>query len=309
MVRREQFFYPSFGDRAMVEAMLWMPDEGQEIRGIVQVAHGILENIKRYEKFAQIFCGHGFVVCGNNYLGHGESLIEGIPGYFGEDKPLEALLEDIEALRRIVKARFPGRGYFLFGHSMGSFLTRILVTRTDDIPDGVILSGTTGPNRLMKWVWKPLTNILWKQKGGKQYSGLVDLLFKSSSRGPFSKKGAPNSKDSDSPAEALGHNRGPTIRLTLSAYYTIFNLLDQISSVRWARSVPQAVPIFMVSGGKDPVGENGKGVYKVYHWLRRAGIEDLAIKLYPQARHDLLNDQNREAVAKDILEWIAPRNK
>ena len=132
--------FTSSNGKTTIEALHWPC--GDAPRGVVQLCHGMCEHIGRYDEFARFLNSRGFAVVGNNHLGHGASLIEGRYGYFGDDGAYNCLVEDLELLRRKAAALYPGLPYFLFGHSMGSFLVRTSIIRHPEKPDAVIISGT-----------------------------------------------------------------------------------------------------------------------------------------------------------------------
>ena len=123
MATFREFTYPSSDGIHICWAGQWLPDEGQP-RAVVQIVHGVAEHMGRYDAFARFLAGHGFAVCGEDHLGHGKTVTDGVYGYFGQKNGWWTVTEDIRQLRQRMGEQFPGVPYFLLGHSMGSFLTR-----------------------------------------------------------------------------------------------------------------------------------------------------------------------------------------
>ena len=137
-----EYFFPSSEGKTLIHVNQWTP-VGREIIGVVQIAHGVAEYGARYAPFARFLCDHGFTVVANDHLGHGQSIIEGCPMvYLGEKDGWRHVVDDMEELRRRTAKAFPGKPYFLFGHSMGSFLSRTHLIRYPGTLTGCILCGT-----------------------------------------------------------------------------------------------------------------------------------------------------------------------
>ena len=156
-MNKEVFTYPSSNGRWQVSALIYTPDEGMVVRGVVQLSHGMSEYVKRYEPLARELCQAGLVFCGNDHLGHGATALLNREklGYFGPRGARKFLVEDLELLRREVAGRYPGVPYFLLGHSMGSFIARLYARRFGGSLSGLILSGTAGRT------WPPAPGRCW----------------------------------------------------------------------------------------------------------------------------------------------------
>lgn len=285
-----------------IEALHW-PCENA--RGVVQLCHGMCEHIERYADFARFLNENGFAVVGNNHIGHGASLIDGQYGYFGEDGAYSELVEDLELLRRRASAMYPGVPYFLFGHSMGSFIARLYIARYGRNLDGAVICGTSGPNPL-SGVGQLLARMVIALRGRKHVSHWLERVASSDNL-----KHIPNartssdwlSRDAAKVDEFIADERcGFTF--TCSAYLELARMLENVSDPAWFKTVPGELPIFMISGDEDPVGRWGAGVQQVYDRLKEAGVNDITLKLYPGARHELLNEINREEVYEDVLDFL-----
>lgn len=142
MAITSEYYFPSSDGKTLIHVNQWTPND-RKIIGVVQIAHGVAEYGGRYAPFARYLCAHGYVVVANDHLGHGLSVIDGAPMvYLGETDGWQHVVDDMEELRRRTAHVFPGKPYFLFGHSMGSFLSRTHLIRYPGCLDGCILCGT-----------------------------------------------------------------------------------------------------------------------------------------------------------------------
>ena len=188
MVIASEFYFPSSDGRTLIHVNQWTP-LGGPVAGVVQIAHGVAEYGARYEPFARFLCGHGFAVVANDHLGHGKSLVEGCPMvYFGDENGWRHAVEDMEELRRRTAKVFPGVPYFLFGHSMGSFLSRTHLIRYPGRLDGCVLCGTGHMSPALIAGGKLIADREIRRLGRKAYSAKADQL----AFGAYNKPFAPN---------------------------------------------------------------------------------------------------------------------
>lgn len=282
---------------------------GQRPKAIVQISHGMCEFLERYEDFAQYLNHRGILVCGNDHLGHGASVSSPEDyGYFGPENGWICLMEDLHRLTEIVKQRYPGIPYFLLGHSMGSFVVRAYLSKYAQELSGAIIVGTSGTNPALPAAF-PLTKAMIYKKGGRYRSRLInDLSF-----GTYNVKFRPHRTEYDwlsrDAAQVDIYRADPrcTFIFTLQGFWDLFSMLHFISRKEWAASVPVDLPIALLSGSMDPVGQYGKGVKQVHDRLAFAGVKDLIIRLYSGCRHEIINELNRETVYRDIAQWIEKR--
>ena len=273
---------------------------------ILQISHGMCEYIERYEDFIGFLSTKGILVCGNDHLGHGKSLPEpaGL-GYFSEQNGASHLVEDLQSLKTLMKAKYPHLPYFMLGHSMGSFVLRKYLSLYGEELDGAILSGTAGPNPMsLPGQW--LSTAMSKFKGDDFRSPFFNRLFFQGFNTPFEKEGLPFawlSRDSD---VVKSYAKDPlcNFTFTLNGFSNLLGLMSDVTKPSWPSSVPKGLPIFLLSGTMDPVGNFSSGVQKTYELMRSQGITDLTLKLYPDGRHEMLNEINREEVYQDIDTWL-----
>ncbi len=275
-------------------------------KAILQISHGMCEYIGRYEDFAGYMARGGYVVCGNDHLGHGATSdgINGTDGFFAEKDGRKYVLKDLYQMNALARAAYPGLPVILLGHSMGSFFARLYAVLYPDTIAGLLLSGTGGPNPAAG-VGLTLTDLIIKTKGAKYRSKLVnDLAFGQYLKRVSNPKTPYDwiSRDGEI-VEKYARDPKCTFLFTASAFYDLMSVLRSVNRPEWARSVRRDLPVALFAGDGDPVGDYGKGVRKVYDALCEAGVSDLTLKLYPGARHEILNETNRAEVYADMLAW------
>ena len=275
--------------------------------GVVQIAHGIAEYGKRYENFAKYLCDHGFAVVANDHLGHGLSIADGqSPLFFSEKDGWSHVVADMEELRSLTAAKFPGVPYFLFGHSMGSFLSRTYLIRYPGNLSGCILCGTGNPGIMTILGGKQVVAHEIKKVGKTGYSQKADdLAF-----GSYNRKFSPNRTEADwlsaSEANVDAYLCDPQCGGKISAglMQDLLEGLWLITRKKNLQSMDLSMPVLFVAGQDDPVGNMGQGVRKAYQNFMSAGVKNADIKLYDGLRHEILNEESHLKVYADILAWL-----
>ncbi len=282
-------------------------DPDGEVRGIVQIAHGIAEHVERYDDFARFLAENGFVVFANDHLGHGKSINdESELGFFAETGGWEMAVEDMRKLHDIAAAQFPELPYFLFGHSMGSFLARTYIIYFRSGLNGVILSGTGQQPKALVVGGKLLGKLEMNKKGAKYKSEKLNNLAFGKYNDGFDTPRTISDWLSRDEAEVDKYIADPLCGYIPSAglFHDMMCGIEFISKPRNVQRMKKDLPVYFMSGDADPVGENGKGVLRAYKSFLAAGMKDVAMKLYHEGRHEMLNELNKEEVYKDILNWI-----
>lgn len=286
-------------------ASIWTPDDGG-IRAVIQICHGMTEHIRCYDRFARALCAHGFVVCGDDHLGHGRTAERPEDlGFFGERDGVRHLVEDEQRLREEMQHRYPDKPYFLLGHSMGSFITRRYITQYADGLAGYICCGTAGRNPLAG-LGIGLANLMVALRGAGTEGRFLDRLAFGTYNDRFGGNGPSRkwlTRDTQSYPDVEGDEKWGFV-FTNAGFRDLFRLLRSVTGMPWARRVPAGLPIALFSGDMDPVGSFGKGPRQVYGWLKKAGVQDVSLKLYPDARHELHNEINRDEFLRDVVTWV-----
>lgn len=299
------FHFPSSDGVHQCYAMEWLPQGAP--RGVVQIVHGVAEHIGRYGHVAKFLTEHGYLVCGEDHLGHGHTASEGEYGYFSKHDGWTLVTADVRKLRQLQGEKYPGVPYFILGHSMGSFLTRTFLCRYPGEVDGAILSGTGQEPAPLVSMGKAVAGVLCRVKGGNSVSPLVDAL----SLGAYNKKFAPNRTGADwisrdeQAVDAYLADPLCSFKPTVGMFRDMMGGLQYISSPRALGQMDPDTPVYLMSGDQDPVGGMGKGVKKVYGYFQKRGTKDLTLKLYPGGRHEMFNELNRQEVLDDLLAWLS----
>jgi len=239
-------------------------------------------------------------------LGHGKSLPEpeGL-GYFSSKDGASHLVEDLKSLKVLMNSKYPHLPYFMLGHSMGSFILRKYLSLYGEELDGAIISGTAGPNPMAlpgQWI----NTVMGLVKGDGYRSPFFNRLFFQGFNTPFEKEGLPFAWLSRDSKVVKSYAKDPlcNFTFTLNGFSNLLKLMSEVTKPSWPSSVPKDLPLLLLSGTMDPVGNFGSGVEKTYELLRSQGITDLTLKLYPDGRHEMLNETNREEVYEDLLKWL-----
>lgn len=304
MIKKQNYYLKSSDGKTRIHGICWIP-EINRIKGILQIAHGMVEYIDRYDDFARYLCNMGFVVTGNDHLGHGDSVPEEDWGYLGE-KGFEYMVEDIHKIQRHFAKRFPEAPYYLLGHSMGSFITRAFLIKHGGGLDGAIIMGTGYHPPALAAFGRGLAKIIAAVKGWRYRSGFVNKMAFGSYNRKFEPARTAFDWISRDEAKVDAYVAEPRCQFvfTLNGYYELFKGIGFISNKKNMMRMPKQLPILFVSGDADPVGGKGKGVQKVYDMFVLAGMENMEIIFYEGARHEILNETNREEVYRDISDWL-----
>lgn len=298
--------FSSADGKSRVIYTVWEP-EG-ETRAVLQISHGMCEYIGRYEKLAQYMTAAGIAVCGNDHIGHGRTAKDSDElGYIPRGGG-DMLVEDLHTMSGIARERFPGRPLFLLGHSMGSFVARLYAAKYGSELDGVVFMGTGGPGN-PTGLGKFMAVIAGLGNGGHKRAGFVNRIAFGSYNKHFKDEHSPYSWLSKNAANVREYSRDDncTFIFTADGFHTLFDMLGRVSDKSWAASLPKTLPILLVSGDDDPVGDYGNGVKKVAERISAAGALDMTLKLYPGDRHEILKEADGEVVCGDILAWLEAR--
>ncbi len=275
------------------------------VRGVVQIAHGMAEYFERYNAFADFLADNGFVVCGEDHLGHGSS-VNGADdyGYFSENDGWQNVIKDMYKLAKMMKRNYPEVPYFVFGHSMGSFLARAFVTKCSRLLDGAVFCGTSGGTGGTE-VMLTMLDIAKFVKGDRQKSELFNKL----AFGNYNKKIEQRNSDFDwlsrdsSTVSKYCNDKRCGFTFTLNGFENLAKLLWYVSNDKWYTTYPKDLPTYLISGACDPVGEYGKGVLKVFNKLNLNNC-NVEMKIYKDCRHELVNELNKQEVYADVLDFF-----
>jgi len=305
-MKKEEFYFDSRDNHSRIHAVRWTPDVGNVV-AVVQIVHGMSEYVERYEEVAAFLTERGFVVTGDDHLGHGKSVPEGgLQGYFCEQDPATVVVRDVHRLKKMTQEIYPGVPYFILGHSMGSFILRNYICRYGSGIDGALLVGTGMQSNALLCLSKATAAVVGFLKGAKHPSRFIDK----GAFGGYNKRIQSAvtdfdwlSRDSDR-VEAYIADKDCGFIFTVNGFKTLFELIARAKKRENLLKIPKELPVIFLSGEDDPVGDYGKVVKKAYQSLVDAGLADVEIKLYPQDRHELLGEPDRRKVMEDIEIWL-----
>ncbi len=280
-------------------------DPAVEPHAILQISHGMAEYILRYRDFAAYLAAQGYVVCGNDHLGHGSTSGKEYPnGYFAPRNGRAYVLKDLYTMNRLACERWPGLPLVLFGHSMGSFFARWFVELYPQAMDAAVFCGTAGKNPAAPAALL-LTDVIGLFRGPQYRSALVNKA----AFGSYLQR----IPDAKSPNAWLSADEGNVVRydadakcgftFTVSAFHELTKVLVHVNSEQWVQNVRKDLPVLVIAGADDPVGSYGAGPAQVAQRLQKAGVQDVTLKLYDGLRHEILNEACREQVYSDVAAW------
>lgn len=296
--------------KSWLRIMLWLPDPVYSRRGVVQLVHGMAEHIERYDEFACFLAGLGYVVFGHDHIGHGKSVsspdeLGCMPLNGGKDILIADVLRARAAALKACKGseQLP---LFLFGHSMGSFVVRACIARKPEGLAGAVLCGTGNQPRILSLAGRTLSRVIGAVRGSEYRSHLVDSLVV----GAFSSAIEDARTDADwiatDPAVVDSYLADPLSgqAFSVGAYATLTDLTAEVVTKKSAAAVSHNLPLLFVAGAEDPVGSCGKDVQAAADLYRNQGVEDVRVIIYPNMRHEVLNEPRRLDVYNDVEQWF-----
>lgn len=287
---------------------LWAPASDSPV-GVVQIVHGMTEHLGRYERFALQLARRGYAAVGVDHLGHGRTCPDPEKrGVYQPENGASFMIEDQHRLRRMMQERYPGLPYFFLGHSMGSFITRCYIARHGQGLTGAVILGTGWQNPLVLQVGIALAKSLCLLRGKYYRSDFIDMLG----------TGGYNRYFKDEPTHTGNEwlSRDPGIdelyleddmcgwEFSVSGYYSLFKLIEESQDPARIEQIPKDLPVLIMSGTDDPVGDFGKAPQTLASVLREAGMHDVSLELRELDRHELLNELDHEQVEALICNWL-----
>ena len=307
MIKKKSDFVKSF-DGKNIHLLQWWHTEDKP-KAILHIVHGMAEYADRYDHFARFMSERGFVVFAHDHRGHGFTQTDGKLGFFDANDGWTLVVKDLKTISEHIQNQFADIPYVLLGHSMGSFISRTFVIKYPNVVNALILSGTAyHPGKIAKV--------------GKAIATLQKLIFKAHSPsyllnyltfGAYTKKYKNVktrfdflSRDSELVNRYISDDLCGFI-CPNSFFIDLLNGIDYIHDVENVKKMNINMPIFLVAGNDDPVGDYGKGVEKVFEMFKSHNIKDINLKLYPEARHEIINEINKMEVYNDLLNWIVEK--
>ncbi len=299
----KEWFRPASSGWGMVFSRSWT---GEEPRAVLVIAHGMSEHSGRYDHFARFLAENGYAVYMNDHPGHGRSAQ--VKGHFADKDGWEHTVSDLKALAGQAAEERPGLPLFLMGHSMGSFLARSYIVRYGDELAGCVLCGTMGKNPAVPAglaLAAAQCRLLGPRSRGNTLDKLASTGYNKRIERPVN--GSAWLSRDDEVCRRFQADPLCCFPFTAGGYRDLFTGLREISAPQWAGRVPKELPVLLIAGEEDPVGNYGQGPQQVAGALRVAGVRRVELKLYPGMRHEVLNELGKEEAYEDVLRWLNGR--
>lgn len=285
----------------------WEALDPTKNRGVIQIAHGIGEHAGRYDSIAHRFQKEGFTVYANDHRAHGKTAeIKRLFGYYDGSDYFEDVVEDMNCLTKLMRSEHPSSKFILFGHSMGSLLSRKYALNHGNEIDALILSGTADFIKGLGHFGLASTKMVSVFRGRERSNETLRAFFFDE----FNKKFKPNRTKLDwisSDETAVDIFEADPYRIenfSIGVFADILTNSRQLNKTSAFVNTPDELPILIFSGDEDPVGEMGKGVSRVAENYKKNGNSELTFNLYKGGRHEMINEKNGKEVEEDIITWL-----
>lgn len=302
MVEFKDFRVPSNDGKTQLFCAKWIPDV--EPKATLQISHGMVEHILRYSDFAEFLASNGYAVYGHDHLGHGQTSPDDL-GFFALEHGDSLVIDDVHAVGMKIKEEYPDIPHYLLGHSMGSFIARRYITRYPQDVHGALFLGTGNQPLSSVKMGIHLANMISKTKGPRSRSDLLNKMVLTNNDQMFEEPLVVNrwmTRDLDKINE---FNEDPLCKFafTTTGFRDLFTLIRDLETKINFNRIPKDLPVIFMSGTADPIGGFGVDVVAAVDVFREynPGVE---LKLYEEARHELINEINRDEVYHDILAWL-----
>ncbi|MGN0249469.1 MAG: alpha/beta fold hydrolase [Lachnospiraceae bacterium] len=305
MVNKTTLSFPSKDGIHTIYATKWQSDDISPI-AILQLIHGMAEHIGRYDEFACHMAQKGYIVVGDDHLGHGRSAKEyGDYGYFCEKKAASVLVMDEHRLKEVMQKKEKELPYFMLGHSMGSLILRNYLIQYGQEIDGAILCGTPNNGSVKVGMARIISGLLKLCGKNREKSAFLDRLVFGSYNKRTEKRTCFDWINIDEKVvDEYMNDPQCGFLFTVNGFDTMFQLSANVNKMSLLKRIPKDLPILLIAGKEDPVGNYGKGVAHVYRQYRQLGIAGAELKLYDNARHEILFEPEKDIVFADICNWL-----
>lgn len=294
-------------DGKSVYCRRWMPESSENPVAVVHINHGMAEHSKRYQWFAEELTRKGMVVYAHDHRGHGKTADQsGELGVFDRRIGWDRVVLDIKEVGERIRQEHKELPFILFGHSMGSLLCRDFLGRFDVSLAGAIFSGTAGRFVLRGKIGVIMARLCAVAAGADKPSPLMDKVAFGRYIKPFNPVRTKFDWLSRDPGQVDAYIKDPLCGFLCSAwlFVDVISGIGKINKKDHMAKTPADLPIYLLSGSMDPVGNFSKGVLAVGKAYRHAGVRDVTIRIYDGGRHEMLNETNKNEVARDVIHWI-----
>jgi alpha-beta hydrolase superfamily lysophospholipase len=304
-------FFQTMRDGTQISVNRWIPDG--EIKAVIQLSHGMAEHALRYDRFGSQLAEQGFLVSAHDHRGHGKtahyalSQNTGMLGYLADHHGFDCVTEDLNEIIQKCRSDFPEKKIILLAHSFGSFVGQSYCERFGTTIDGCILCGSAGPRRLLIAQARVIAFITGLVRGKKHCTPFLNrLAFGSYTKGIVPLKTSYDWLSRDAGEVALYKSDSWCGFVPTTGFFQdMFYGLSVIHRPKNIKKIPVELPIYILYGTDDPVGDYGKTIHALAGIYRKTGIYHVDERDYEGARHELLNETNRNEVVSDIVSWIS----
>lgn len=283
----------------------WRPEGAP--KAAVQIAHGLAEHAGRYARLAEALTSAGYAVYAGDHRGHGRTAPTPADlGFFAERDGWRKCIDDLAQLHRRIAADHPGLPILLIGHSMGSFMAQQVISERGAELAGAVLSGSGGKPNALASVGRLVARIERWRLGPRGRSALIQSLSFDAFNKPFAPARTRADWLSRDPAEVDKYLADPCcgFAATVQLWIDLLDALGDVTGPARQALIPKRLPLYVISGSRDPVGGNTKGLLQLLGAYRAAGLERVTHRFYPDARHELFNETNRDEVTRDLVAWL-----
>ena len=304
-MRTERYAFEGFGGTRL-PAVMWLPDCAPKC--VLQITHGMTEHMGRYARFGEDLCRQGIAVAGFDLRGHGENAGDPTVASFGPGG-WEASVADMRLFHEDLRQKMPGLPHYMLGFSLGSFLLREYLSK---YPEGIAGSIIAGTGHQPGWLLGIMMGIVSGQAKKAGFDNTTDLV-RQLSFGTYNQKFKPNRTTADwlcaDEAELDKYLADPLVRKDISAglFWELLGSMKRTDTVKAYEEWDKDMPIMLLYGGDDPVGDAGKGVQRVYDQMKKAGLKKVDFWCLPDARHDVFHEEASgaaELVRHEICDWL-----
>lgn len=298
-----EFTIDSRDMKTKLACYVWEPKS--DAKAVFVMAHGMTEYLMRYKEMAEYLVSQDIIFAGLDHLGHGKSApTRDDLGYFCEQDPATVIVRDLHRLKKTIQAENPGLPVYLMGHSMGSFIARNYIERYGTGIQGVILQGGNDTPWIIGIGGKFITSFTALFHGWRYRSmfctrvtlGPYLKAFPDDPTGWISKRKEITDRYKDDPYSGF--------IFTLNGYHTLSELTLRAGNKKLIGNIPKDLPMFILSGAEDPVGEMGKGVQRMYELYKSCGMKNVKLDIRPGDRHELHNEEDRYQVFEEIKDFV-----
>lgn len=310
MITQQEYTFNSADGHSVIHCRKWLP-EGEPV-AVLQLVHGMLEYIERYDEFATFLAERGYVVVGHDHIGHGQSVASDDElGVMTGVHPSDDMVDDIYTHYSMTRKAYPSLKYFILGHSMGSYMVRKFLSVKSayiEAMSGAIIMGTGQESALTCNGGLAVIKLISLFRGKNYRSTLVRDMSYSAPYKKFDSYGKDYGNSwltkNIEEVEKYYHNKYCTFLFTVNAYKGLVEAVKYVGTPECVSKMRSSMPLFVVSGDSDPVGNLGEGTKAAYEAFKKGGIKDVSLKLYLGDRHEILHEIDRQQVFEDIYDWM-----